>query len=309
MRRYGEDSSPASDLRAYWKHLRIPFQLSLAPLFLWGYCLGMPSHLPEVRAPALLRVTLAFVSFHLFLYSGITAFNTAYDRDEGPVGGMLQPPPPPRYLLQFSLLVQAAGAILAWWVDLSFVSIYLVIVVLGAAYSHPRTRWKASPIASTLTVMIGQGALGFLAGWVTVRNGWTGIEGERGVWGTWAAMLTTLGLYPLTQVYQIEEDRRRGDRTLAVVLGPVRALLFGFSCLMLAGCGMILLMARTSTGLDTILISAAYALILWQVARFAQQYRRRDHTVVSAFRTTMRLNFLASAGFLLFIALHLFRIL
>jgi 4-hydroxybenzoate polyprenyltransferase len=27
------------------------------------------------------------------------------------------------------------------------------------------------------------------------------------------------GLYPLTQLYQFDEDRRRGDRTLALILG------------------------------------------------------------------------------------------
>ncbi|MHB8080352.1 MAG: UbiA family prenyltransferase, partial [Candidatus Krumholzibacteriia bacterium] len=31
--------------------------------------------------------------------------------------------------------------------------------------------------------------------------------------------------YPLTQIYQIDPDRRRGDRTLAVRLGPRRAQL------------------------------------------------------------------------------------
>ena len=31
-------------------------------------------------------------------------------------------------------------------------------------------------------------------------------------------------LYPLTQLYQLEEDTRRGDRTLACVLGVRRSL-------------------------------------------------------------------------------------
>jgi lycopene elongase/hydratase (dihydrobisanhydrobacterioruberin-forming) len=31
-------------------------------------------------------------------------------------------------------------------------------------------------------------------------------------------------LYPLTQLYQLDEDTRRGDRTLAVRLGPARSL-------------------------------------------------------------------------------------
>ena len=31
-------------------------------------------------------------------------------------------------------------------------------------------------------------------------------------------------LYPLTQLYQFEEDRQRGDRTLALILGMRRSL-------------------------------------------------------------------------------------
>jgi 1,4-dihydroxy-2-naphthoate octaprenyltransferase len=286
---------------AYWKHLRVPFQLSLAPLFLWGYFLVSLDLTPDFF--------LAFAAFHFFLYTGITAYNSAYDRDEGPVGGMLKPPPVPPGLLPFSLLVQALGALLAACVSPPFLAIYLTIAAMGIAYSHPRIRWKAHPVASALTVFIGQGALGFLAGWVTASGSVVSVWSERGAWGMASAAFTTLGLYPLTQVYQIAEDAQRGDRTLAVVLGPVRALRFGFACLLIAGIAATVVMARTSTRLDTLLLVAAYLLILTYVARFAQGYLRQRHTVVSAFRTAMRLNFLTSAGFLIFIVLHLLRIL
>jgi 1,4-dihydroxy-2-naphthoate octaprenyltransferase len=38
------------------------------------------------------------------------------------------------------------------------------------------------------------------------------------------------GLYPLTQLYQFEEDRRRGDRTLALILGMRRSLVVAIGC-------------------------------------------------------------------------------
>jgi 1,4-dihydroxy-2-naphthoate octaprenyltransferase len=296
-------------LIAYWKHLRVPFQISLAPIFLWGYFLAAPDSRSSSFILHPSSFLLGFLSFHFCLYTGITAFNSAYDRDEGPVGGMLKPPPVPPGLLGFSLAVQAAGAALAACVNRTFLAIYLLIAAMGAAYSHPRTRWKAHPLGSAITVFLGQGALGFLAGWAAARGGLAGLLSERGVLGMLAAAWTTLGLYPLTQVYQIEEDAARGDRTLAVVLGPTRALRFGFACLALAGGAAITVMARTSTRLDTLLVAAAYGLILWQVARFAQDYARQRHGVVSAFRTAMRLSFLTSAGFLVFIVLHLLRLL
>jgi 4-hydroxybenzoate polyprenyltransferase len=291
----------AAALTVYWKHLRVPFQLSLAPLFLWGYFLASLILTSDFL--------LGFLAFHFFLYTGITAYNSAFDRDEGPVGGMLKPPPVPPGLLPFSLVVQVVGAVLAAYVSPLFLTLYLIIAGMGVAYSHPRIRWKAHPVASALTVFVGQGALGFLAGWVTARGEMASVWSERGIWGMLAAAFTTLGLYPLTQVYQIEEDARRGDRTLAVVLGPVRALRLGFVCLAVAGIAAVTVMARTSTRLDTLLVTAAYVVILWCVAGFARGYLRQEQTVVSAFRTAMRLNFLTSAGFLVFIVLHLLRVL
>ncbi len=279
----------------YWKHLRVPFQLSLAPLFLWGYFLAHPaSH--EKLLPA-------FLAFHLFLYTGITAFNSAYDRDEGPVGGMLRPPAVPPGLLRLSLAVQALGTVPAAFVGPLFLAIYLVIVAMGAAYSHPRVRWKARPLASAATVFVGQGILGALAGWVAARGGWN--SPTLVVLGALAAALTTLGLYPLTQVYQIEEDRRRGDRTLAVALGPARALRFGFACLACAGVAAVAVMAIWYEPLDVGLVASAYGFVLWEVWRFAEDTERGRHTEVTAFRTAMRLNFLTSAGFVVFIALRL----
>ena len=41
-------------------------------------------------------------------------------------------------------------------------------------------------------------------------------------------------LYPLTQIYQLEEDARRGDRTLALSLGPGRSLTIALAAAVLA---------------------------------------------------------------------------
>ena len=302
MHKDSERDTHPRQWQVYWKHLRVPFQLSLAPLFLWGYFLAAP---PDARLPHPLALILGFIAFHFCLYTGITAFNSAYDRDEGPVGGMLKPPPVPKRLLEFSLLIQCLGALLACIVGPTFLTLYLLIALLGVAYSHPRLRWKAHPLASVLTVLIGQGAFGYFAGWAVARGDLISALNLRGVGGLLSAAFTTLGLYPLTQVYQIEEDRARGDRTLAVALGPTRPLLVGFGCLTLAGLAAVTVMTRTATLLDAILVATAYALILWQVARFARAYSRGLPTVASAFRVAMRLNYLTSLGFLIFIALHL----
>jgi 1,4-dihydroxy-2-naphthoate octaprenyltransferase len=236
---------------SYWKHMRLPFQLTLAPLFLWGFFLS--------EAGAGLAVLLGFVSLHFFLYPGITAFNSAYDRDTGPVSGMERPPEVPRGLLSFSVLLQAVGAGIAAAVGVPFLLIYSGIALLAGGYSHPGTRWKASPWGSAIIVAFGQGLLGFAAGWVAGADGLPAFGGELFLLGGIAAVLTTLGVYPSTQVFQIGEDKLRGDRTLAVVLGPVRALRLGSICLAGAGAAAAWLMAGHHGGGDAIAIARPIA--------------------------------------------------
>src|SRR5437879_6524818 len=112
-------------------HLRLHFQLLLAPLFLWGWLLA--------GGGLSLSVVLGFIAFHFFLYSGATAFNSYYDRDVGPVGGLERPPSVSPGLLPFSLIVQLIGALLATLVNLPFWLAYMVFVGLSFAYSHPRS--------------------------------------------------------------------------------------------------------------------------------------------------------------------------
>lgn len=142
---------------AYLRHARLPFQLFLAPLFLWGLFLA-----GDIVWPG--RAALGFASLHLFLYPGVTAFNAAYDRDEGPVSGMFAPPPVPPHLLAFSIALQAVGAVLAVGVGFGFALVYVALAATFAGYSHPALRWKARPVPSALTVAVGQGVLGFAGG-------------------------------------------------------------------------------------------------------------------------------------------------
>jgi len=97
---------------------------------------------------------------------------------------------------------------------------YAVCFVLSILYSVPPLRLKAVAGADWLINMWGFGTLTPLAGWTL-----TGRPLEP-----WAILVMLAfcplfaALYPLTQLYQFDEDRRRGDRTLALVLGMKRSL-------------------------------------------------------------------------------------
>jgi len=94
-------------------------------------------------------------------------------------------------------------------------------------YSHPLIRWKSIPGRDLVVNMIGYGSgttvSGIMIGQVLVgalsvipdKAGWLLIAGFGLLFGSF---------YPLTQIYQIESDKKRGDLTLAVALGSGKSL-------------------------------------------------------------------------------------
>lgn len=272
-------------LRLFLPHLRLPFQLTLAPIFLWGALLsGGALDWPLVAA---------FLSLHLFLYPAATAFNSAFDKDKGPIGGLEAPPPVPQGLLGFSLALGAAGVLLALPAGGAFVVCYVLAAGWTAAYSYPATRWKARPVSSALAIGLGQGVVSFAAGWAAAAP----LSVDIGfVAGAASAALTAVGLYPLTQVFQVDEDQARGDRTLAVALGPARALRCGSLCL-LAGGGIAAWLAVTRFGVaDGGAVAFGYLLLILGQERIARTLGRPGLC-----RRAMRLLNAGTAGFLLFL--------
>ena len=207
--------------RSHLRHLRLGFNLLLSPIYLWGAYVAPFDPDPH-------RLVLGWLALHVFLYGGTTALNSYFDRDEGPIGGMRQPEPIDRGLLAWSVLVQLAGLPLAWMVGPAFAVTYLLLGFTAAAYSHPLTRWKARPRAALLAVALGQGGLGSLAGWWAAAGPDAQPLGELATPGPWwaaaVAALVLIGQYVVSQAYQVHEDRRRGDITLPVLLGPRLAL-------------------------------------------------------------------------------------
>jgi 1,4-dihydroxy-2-naphthoate octaprenyltransferase len=291
------DSTPNSafsQIRILLTHLRLHFQVLLAPIFLWGFLLadGAPTG----------QFAIAFVALHLFLYGGTTAFNSYYDRDQGPVGGLEHPPPVTQQLLPFSLIMQGIGFLLACFVNLPFAIIYILTFVVATAYSHPRTRLKRRPLLSLLVVGVGQGGVIALAGWVTARPNLGELTPLAGV-GILAATLMIAGIYPVTQIYQIEEDLARGDVTFAAWVGPQRALWFSTHA-QACGAGLLIwLIWRMFGAAQATVVALAYAITLAILLQWSFTF---DATAIIAnYRRVMRITLATSFGFLGFLTLHL----
>jgi 4-hydroxybenzoate polyprenyltransferase len=176
--------------------------------------------------PALLGVFLWVVC----LNGGTLALNSAYDHDDGDIAYLHRPPPPPSHLALFGTMLMFVGLAASILLPVGYRSAYGVCLVLSVLYSVPPARLKSVPGADWVINMLGFGTLTPYAGWAT-----TGVPVDvtgRFILGGFCLLFAAL--YPLTQIYQYEEDARRGDRTLAGTLGPRWSLAAAMVCAALA---------------------------------------------------------------------------
>jgi len=176
---------------------------------------------------------LGVVLWVVFLNGGTLAINSAFDRDEGDIGYLKAPPPVPPQLFAFGMGLMVAGGVASLLLPPEFTAAYAVCFLLSVLYSVPPFRLKAVAGADWVINMVGFGALTPYAGWALTGRPIT-VAGLL-VFAAFAPLFAAL--YPLTQLYQFEEDRRRGDRTLALILGERASLLLAVVAVLVAFAG------------------------------------------------------------------------
>lgn len=199
--------------RSAWLHLRIPFSFFLLPIFLFSLSVS-----PNLNGP---RIGWVFFILHFLLYPASNGYNSYFDKDEKSIGGLKNPPPVNKGLYYLSLLLDVAAVILGFiMLNATFAIMLLVYGLVSKAYSHPFIRLKKYAITGWIITGIFQGIFTFLMCYVGVNN--LPLEAAIKPQILFAGALTSLMLwanYPLTQVYQHEEDSKRGDKTFSIMLG------------------------------------------------------------------------------------------
>lgn len=266
-------------------HLRIPFSFFLLPVFLLGCVLSQSTHWQNLF--------LCFLLLHFLVYPASNGYNSYFDKDEKSIGGLRNPPKVSRELYYTSLLLDLVALMLSFFISIEFTLMVFVYGLASKAYSHPSIRLKKYPIVGWLTA-------GIFQGYFTCILSVMAIEGSSFFdLMTWSYQLPAvlssvllLGSYPMTQIYQHEEDAKRGDLTLSRLLGVRGTFHFTAIAFSLASVGFFIYFASYIS----LISSLAYLFFLSPVlVYFGLWYLkvRKDETQAD-FDATMKLNAISS---------------
>jgi 1,4-dihydroxy-2-naphthoate octaprenyltransferase len=197
--------------RSSLEHIRIPFSFFLMPVFFLALICTGPLDAE--------KAWIVFFVLHLLLYPASNGFNSYYDRDIGSIGLLRHPPTVTKDLLWFSLVLDVTAVAAALLVSPIFALGCFLYGCASKAYSWDRIRIKKYPVTGWLCTGICQGLFTFLlvAGNVGVNA--VDVLSFRVLFPSLASTLFLLGFYPLTQIYQHEEDAKRNDCTISMKLG------------------------------------------------------------------------------------------
>jgi len=200
-------------------HLRIPFSFFLLPVFCFGISQASVIHLTDT--------VIVFIALHLFIYPGSNIYNSYMDKDTGSIGGLKNPPPVTMKLYYASIIFDLVGLALCALTSLENMMVMAGYIAFSKAYSWDGIRLKKYTYLGWFAVMFFQGGYTFMlanmaaqgevnTAWFTAKN----MECMA------IASLLIGGSYPLTQIYQHEEDSNRGDYTISYRLGIIGTFIF-----------------------------------------------------------------------------------
>src|SRR5438045_3666498 len=126
-----------ADSFAYTRPRSVPVTMVMA---LTGW-LASPGHARNVSAIAT-DVLFLIVVHSVLLWGGTNAFNSAEDRDEGPVNLLPDPPPRPPHLGSFGLALMVAAVAAAGLRGARCAILAALAVVLSVFYSWRGAPWR-----------------------------------------------------------------------------------------------------------------------------------------------------------------------
>jgi 1,4-dihydroxy-2-naphthoate polyprenyltransferase len=227
------------------------------------------------------------------------------DRDTSSIGGLKNPLQPTRQLFFVTVCLDIIAVSLSFFVTWIFALGIFLYILASRAYSYRGIRLKKFPVAGYLTVIVFQGAVTFFLVFHGSTNNHTlHVPGLSML----AASLLIGGFYPLTQIYQHEEDLKDGVKTISYQLGYKGTFIFtgivyAFAFCMLGLQFFLNLEIKEFFVLQVFMLPVLVYFFIW----FRKVLKNKKE---ANFKNTMRMNLLASVctnlGFITILIMHLF---
>lgn len=172
--------------------------------------------LSQTAAINTMHAVLIFIILHLLVYPASNGYNSYMDRDTESVGGIKNPMQPTRQLFYTTLLLDAIAIGAGFFISLYFVAGTIAYILASRAYSYRGIRLKKYPVLGYITVIFFQGAVTFF---LVMHGSSLDKTLTVPVFAMISAALLIGGFYPLTQIYQHQQDKADGVTTLSILLG------------------------------------------------------------------------------------------
>jgi 1,4-dihydroxy-2-naphthoate polyprenyltransferase len=263
------------------KLLRIPFSFFLSPLYFFA--------LGQVKEIDWKNASLIFIILHFLIYPASNGYNSYMDRDTQSIGGLEKPPPPSKELYLLTIVMDSIAIALCFLISPLFALVALFYIGASKAYSYRGIRLKKYPVTGYLVVILFQGALTY---WL-VYSGSSTMKVELFPWkGMMVSALLIGGFYPLTQIYQHQQDLEDGVETISYKLGYRGTFVFCAIVYSLALACISVFFIQTAQENKLALIGIFFAPVIVYFLWWFSAVKRNSAN--ANFRNTMKMNWLAA---------------
>lgn len=271
--------------RNTFKLLRIPFSFFLMPLFL----LALSQSEASIFS---FNVLVSFFIIHLLVYPSSNGYNSYIDKDETSIGGLEKPPMPTKNLFYVTVLLDFLAVALALILINTLFAICIILYIAASrAYSSKEIRLKKYPYIGFLIVVFFQGAFTYYMCYAGITDHALELKGSV-LYLLVASSFQIAGAYPLTQIYQHQQDLKDGVTTISYKLGYAGT--FIFTGIMFGITNVFYLLSfQTMNALNQFYLIQLFfiPIVVYYIYWFAKVLRTQD---AANFKNTMRMNLIAA---------------
>ena len=263
--------------------LRIKFSFLLMPVYWFA--------LSQITNINVSKATLVFIILHVLIYPASNGYNSYMDRDTDSIGCIEKPLTATKQLYYFTIFLDAAGLLLSFLVSTQFTFLLLLYILASKSYSYTGIRLKKFPLLSYIIAIVFQGGIVYFM----VYNSCSILQNNYLPLLPMVVSTFFIGcFYPLTQIYQHQQDAASNIKTMSIILGYRRTFLLAFFMSFMA-MGFTAYYFASNLELDRFLVIVICMLpALFFLVRWYIQVRR--NTNEASYKNSMKMNWIASAG-------------